>query len=448
MIKRLLEFKRKITEAIELTTQNHLLLQQLRESEHRVEHLLHDFQEKSSESGHRIEHLLRDLQEKSSESDGRIEHLLRDLQEKSNESDGRIEHLLHDLQEKSNESGGRIEHLLRDLQEKSNERTNELEREIKQLELRLKLNHEIIAVNTAAFLEYKDAHTGRDVMIAAAGPSLKKYTQIKNAIHIGVNRVCTSKKIALDYYFLQDVGTQIPRNVPYEKEIVNLKCKKFFGLLACTPNGLMEPSESFSVKVNASRYFVDHSPSKYLFPDIRFHPLMDFCSVVFPALHFALFTNPKRIYLVGCDASHNGYFTDEKQKDSIEEKRHFLTIMIIGYRRLKEFAKIWYPETEIISINPVNLKGLFRDMYTDEQGILIEGMESPAMAGESDFSDEKIKERVDRHIEQVLLERVHEEMSCKECGSRGFSIMQGLSDDSPDKIKVECDACGFVFSFS
>ena len=32
----------------------------------------------------------------------------------------------------------------------------------------------------------------------------------------------------------------------------------------------------------------------------------------------------------------------------------------------KMFARHHYPETEIISINPVVLKGLFKDIYTEE----------------------------------------------------------------------------------
>ena len=37
----------------------------------------------------------------------------------------------------------------------------------------------------------------------------------------------------------------------------------------------------------------------------------------------------------------------------------------IGYARIKMFARLYYPDTEIISINPVGLRGLFRDAYTD-----------------------------------------------------------------------------------
>ena len=31
--------------------------------------------------------------------------------------------------------------------------------------------------------------------------------------------------------------------------------------------------------------------------------------------------------------------------------------------KLKKFAKTYYPDTEIISVNPVGLKGIFKDVY-------------------------------------------------------------------------------------
>jgi len=284
----------------------------------------------------------------------------------------------------------------------NNTHLKQLIEKMEPLELQLKLHHEITAVNTAAFAEYKNIHNGKEVVVLGSGPTLNKYIPIKGAIHIGVNSVCTNKKIALDFYFTQDFGRQPPRYSPYNNDIINLRCKKFFGILANTPNGSMEPPESFCIQANATRYFVDMSPSKNLHFDIRFHPLMDFYTVVFPALHFALFTNPKRIYLVGCDTSHTSYFTGEKLKGDIEETRIILNSRINGFRRLKEFARIWYPEIEIISINPVNLKGLFRDIFTDEHGTYMDDKENPIETKERDFSDVAIRDLVDRHIEQVL----------------------------------------------
>lgn len=312
------------------------------------------------------------------------------------------------------------------------------------LDLLIKLQNEVVAVNTTAFTEYQNVHAGRDVVIVGSGPTLNKYIPIENAIHIGVNSVCTNKRIALDYYFTQDFGGDDCK-IKYGNDIIDLSCKKFFGLLADIHLiGVMEPSQSFCMQANATRYYVDQSPSIYLLPDIRYRPLMDFCSVVFPALHFAFFTNPRRIFLIGCDASYSGYFTQENQLDTVDQKRHYLNIMLVGFRRLKEFAQTWYPDTEIISINPVNLKGLFRDMYTDESGGLYDSADS---AGNMDFSDLHIKNFVDEHIEKELLRRMSTESSCEECGQQCFSIVRGLSDDFPNNIYVKCDECGYSFDY-
>ncbi|MCL2365868.1 MAG: hypothetical protein FWC75_02350 [Oscillospiraceae bacterium] len=276
-------------------------------------------------------------------------------------------------------------------------------------QLELKLQHEVAAVNFSAFDEYKNIHSGKDVVIAASGPTLNRYKQINNAVHIGVNSVCSNPDISLDYYFSQDFGVKIPRQVKFESDIANLNCKKFFGLLASVPNGLIEPPESLCARIGATRYFFEVSPSRHLYHDIRFRPLMDFYSVVFPALHFALFTNPKRIYLVGVDTSFGGYYTNENASETVAEAQHILYNRMIGFRRVREFAKTWYPETEIISINPVNLNGLFNDMYTDENGNLIEASNELSGINECDFTDDGIRAFVDNHIEQILLSKENSE---------------------------------------
>lgn len=72
---------------------------------------------------------------------------------------------------------------------------------------------------------------------------------------------------------------------------------------------------------------------------------------------------PKKIYLVGCDCSLGGYFNNEKLNK--KEKQNYLnTVEIIeNWKKLKFFANRYYPDTEIISINPVGLKGVFKDIY-------------------------------------------------------------------------------------
>ena len=95
---------------------------------------------------------------------------------------------------------------------------------------------------------------------------------------------------------------------------------------------------------------------KILYSNLENHPLANFESVSFPALHFAFYTCLKRIYFVGLDTS-SGHFFDKSgsyEVNSMEEGCHLL----------ENFAQLYYSDVEVISVNPVGLKGLFTDVYT------------------------------------------------------------------------------------
>jgi len=93
------------------------------------------------------------------------------------------------------------------------------------------------------------------------------------------------------------------------------------------------------------------------YPDISCSIIPEWGSVVFPAMIFALFTQPAKIYLVGCDVTNGGYFYSD-DVNNLEIK-----IVLEGWVRVRDLQKIHYPNTEIISINPVGLKGMFTDEY-------------------------------------------------------------------------------------
>lgn len=95
-------------------------------------------------------------------------------------------------------------------------------------------------------------------------------------------------------------------------------------------------------------------------------------NIALSAMQIVLFTNPKRIYLVGCDAS-AGHFVqpdslnqcrvDKQEKDSKMAVSSDRTIE--KWKELKVFASTFYPDVEIVSINPVGLKGIFVDRYQE-----------------------------------------------------------------------------------
>jgi len=224
-------------------------------------------------------------------------------------------------------------------------------------------------INQKAFGGYKNKYQGRDVVLVGAGPTLNNYIPIENAIHVGCNRVFLNDKIKFDYLFVSDKGGI----EEYYDEFINYKkdsCIKFVG----DQWGSQEYQVPHSIlnKTNVKRYkhleTILH-PATVFTLDIDCEPLGNFSTVSLQAMQFILFTNPKRIYLVGMDtnASTHGYFKGKayakahlrkisQQQYDLKQKEHWTLI--------KPFIDNYYPETEIISINPVGLKGLFKDIYT------------------------------------------------------------------------------------
>ena len=173
------------------------------------------------------------------------------------------------------------------------------------------------------------------------------YSQIAGIPHIGVNTAFKREGINLDYYFL---GHYIPDLCADLKQHDFIKFITYYDEF---PEYIIEENQ-------ARRYFINY-PSKEIHADIEYYPLMGSGSIIFSAIQFAMYTRPQKIFLVGCDCAANGHF-------GTVEDRHYLEsavdIWMDGYKRLKRFSAQYYPDTEIISINPVGLKGMFRDVYT------------------------------------------------------------------------------------
>ena len=214
------------------------------------------------------------------------------------------------------------------------------------------------------FPKYKNINQGKDVVIVATGPTLNDYIPIKDAIHIGVNAACLQDKIKLDYLFVLDY-----KNIkPYIKNVINYRkneCKKFCGIFMNHFDSLNIP-DNVAQQMNAERYYLSYNAFDYdenYYPDITISPLPSFWSTTFQALVFALWTNPKRLYIVGCDNTFGKRYDGTKRTvDNHLLEQHIIKIDN-GWKALKEFTQIYYPDIEIISINPVGLKGVFKDEY-------------------------------------------------------------------------------------
>lgn len=208
----------------------------------------------------------------------------------------------------------------------------------------------------AAFAEFRNCHTDTAVAIIASGPTLNYYTQIENIPHIGMNAAFTNPNVSLDFYFTTDYEYK----PGWFEELKNYDFIKFFGQYS---TGLYQQRYQVNERIireNNGRRFFQGAPSEDIHFDIEFYPLAGFYTIAMQALHFALYTNAKRIYLVGCDCSMSGYFNGTSQTSGA------IDTWLRGYKKMKDFAEKFYPNTEIISINPDGLKGLFHDVYTEE----------------------------------------------------------------------------------
>lgn len=222
-------------------------------------------------------------------------------------------------------------------------------------------------LHTKTFAPYKNAFKDRNVVLVCTGPSAKYYEPIEGAIHVGVNGAIYLEGLKLDYLFVQDYTIHQTGNETLVEDALIYQgnsCKKFFGIM---------PSERLAqIKKHIGRiplrYADGFNISQYLLEDIMFHeiaydlarePLGEFGGTVFSTLQFILYTNPKTLYIVGWDCS-SGYAYNKSQffcpADYQLEilKKHFIP-----------FIEDQHSDMKIVTINPVGLKGLFSDLYTE-----------------------------------------------------------------------------------
>ena len=256
--------------------------------------------------------------------------------------------------------------MLNDLSETERQILNLQRSMLRDVDRIIQNNVSTMFLHQKTFLPFRDCHKDKEIVIVASGPTAKYYTNpIEKAIHIGVNRSFQLETVDFNYIFIQDYSgptkTYIEDLIAYRPET----CQKFFGLTTEYENNWERViPESLAVRAKALRYRTDWVKLPKFQPkfayDISTQPLGCFGSIVFPALQFALWTNPKTIYLVGCDCTTAGYFnTDIKSPEFQPDKIKY------AYEKFKNFAKVYYPDVKIISINPVGLRGLFdEDIYT------------------------------------------------------------------------------------
>jgi hypothetical protein len=225
-------------------------------------------------------------------------------------------------------------------------------------------------INHNAFYRYKNKFNNQSIVIYGNGSSLNQYIPIENTINIGCNRCIYYDKLIFDFYFYNDWKNA--GSSQYKQDIINYKPKmdKFFGTFPFDRG--YGCSLSNAIIANAVLYDMEGpSGRKYGFQtDIDTYYVGDIGqSIVFVMMQFALYTQPRTIYIVGCDI-------DNINSKNVQEKYFYHTNTLpnhkwyanLKYRwqQMKDFINIYYSNIEIISINPIGLKGFFKDIYQND----------------------------------------------------------------------------------
>lgn len=207
--------------------------------------------------------------------------------------------------------------------------------------------------------KYCNIYNDRSIAIVGGGATLncwdKNYLK-DDCIYIGINRAFKMEKIKFDYLFAQD-RFQDKENLKQFAEYYPETCKKFIGYITASDETYRFRMEDFYSLKNKELYILDNHYMGKIPYSILFEPVADLHGTVFSALQFAFLTNPSKIYLLGFDCNVSHSFEKDVSKMN-------LSYQYKSWQKIKEFQKKYLDKIEIISINPVGLKGMFKDVYT------------------------------------------------------------------------------------
>lgn len=234
----------------------------------------------------------------------------------------------------------------------------------------LQKNISTALLHQKTFLPFKNKHQGQTMVLIGAGPSVNKFKKIDNAIYVGLNRAFKKADVDFDYLFAIDkIGLK-----DCEKAFAEYRtqdCTKFIGYQDLGEH--WQIPEDYANSFNCLRYKTTIDLPQRFKPDIESHPLFNSCTVSIQAMQFILYTNPKTVYIVGldCTMGKGGHFDGSNADVSFrnENPEENCLYHIEDWKKIKEFARVHYPDTEIISINPVGLKGVFKDEYYPKENV-------------------------------------------------------------------------------
>lgn len=203
--------------------------------------------------------------------------------------------------------------------------------------------------------KFKDIHRDQSAIIFATGPTIKQYTPFEGSeecIKIGLNRIYDYPEIleSLDYYYY---GSHYYVDNTHRQKIEEIcKSYNFFSLASAYEEGRSHKAIGRGNITPERAIELGSIPFENNLTtftnDVSVYSTLGH-SIVFPPLQHILYMGVSKIYLVGCD----GGFTKGIQSGDIE--------LLHWWEEFSKFKEKYYSQVEIISINPVSLKGWFQD---------------------------------------------------------------------------------------
>lgn len=234
-----------------------------------------------------------------------------------------------------------------------------------------------------SFEDLKDLHLGSDGVLIGSGPSLVESTkkikelQSSGAIIYGNNHAMFSEdklKFSLDYHLIADrmmfniepiFKNYLDYN-PKNKKLVALYDEVFYSNIAKRYKINKEEFESNFIKVPCVKTYTLHG-AQTLIPFMingqknpGWKPMC--LTSLESTIQVMLYSGIKNIYLAGVDCSSNGNIFYKYGAEKTKDPRNSYTHMKGFWIGIKKYIHSFWPGVNVFSLNPVGLKGLFKDL--------------------------------------------------------------------------------------
>lgn len=215
-------------------------------------------------------------------------------------------------------------------------------------------------MHSKVFPQFKNSNSGKSVAILGTGPSLAFAPKFDKCKLLACNRsFLLLEGREPDYIFAYDYTNA----QDYFGLMLKQKCYLFVGqFIDAMHNDLYAAPEKVKLQPNVHTFYT--APGLKFYKTMRTEidrlPLYAFTSIIDPAMQFAFYTSPDVIYLVGCDATTGGYANKNLVQEASTQTRQYAE----GHMVFRQFRDTHYPDTRIVSVNPIGLRGIYEDVYT------------------------------------------------------------------------------------